>query len=264
MDEHLYSTESEQERTVREKTRLDFWTLKFTDEYKELEKHFLVSFYTDSLNKVRFALILAVIFYALFGILDVMLIPEYKYKMWTIRYLIVIPLLLSVLALSFTRVFKKKIQFISANVVLLSGIGVIIIIWLAPVELSNYYFPGLILILLMNYGFLRLRFIWASSVGLLVSISYIIAAFDFIEMPYLQCVFNSFFLFALNVVGVFVSREFEVHARREYFWNQLLKIERMKLKTLNARMEAKIKERANQLKEILEDNNKVQNEVNPD
>jgi hypothetical protein len=38
----------------------------------------------------------------------------------------------------------------------------------------------------------------------------------------------------------------------------------MKLKTLNARMEAKIKERANQLKEILEDNNLTQDNPNPE
>jgi hypothetical protein len=250
MVENQTDRDIEEEKSAIEKTNLDFWTLKFSDEYKELEKHFLVTFYNDSLNKVRFAILAAVIFYVLFGILDAAIIPDFKFKFWTIRYLIVIPLLLSVLALSFTRIFKRKIQFISAIVAFMSGISVIAIIWLAPPDLSNYYFSGLILILVMNYGFLKLRFIWASAVGVLLTILYIYAAFEFIKMPYLLSVFNSFFLIAINVVGVFISREFEVYARKEYFSNQLLKIERNKLKTLNARLEAKIKDKASQLTQL--------------
>jgi hypothetical protein len=246
MLEDYSDKESSQEKTVIQKIRLAFWTLKFTGEYKEFEKHFLASFYHYSLNKVRFAILTAVVIYAFFGILDAALIPDYTNKFWTIRYLIVIPLLLGVLALSFTRIFKKKIQFISASVALFSGLGVIVIIYLAPPNLSNYYFPGLILILVMSYGFMRLRFVWSAFVGIPITTFYIVAAFDYIEMPYLLCVFNSFFLIAINIVGFMVSREFEIYARKEYFANQLLKIERMKLKSLNTRLEAKIKEKSQQ------------------
>jgi hypothetical protein len=247
MTEIQTDRDNEPEKSVIEKTSLDSLSLKFTAEYKELEKHFLVTFYNDSLNKVRFAIFMAVIFYALFGIVDAALIPDYKFKFWTIRYLIVIPLLIFVLAISFTRVFKRKIQFILSSVVFMSGLSVIAIVWLAPSNLSNYYYSGLILILVMNYGFLKLRFIWASVVGVTLTVLYVVSAFEFIQMPYLQCVMNSFFLIAINIVGIFISRELEVYARREYFSKQLLKIEQMKLKALNARLEAKIKDKANQL-----------------
>jgi hypothetical protein len=229
------------------KIRLSFMSLRFTGEYKEFEKPFLVSFFNKSLNKVRMAILTAIIFYSFFGILDAALIPDFKYKYWTLRYLIVIPLLIIVLTSSFTRLFKKKIQFVSSLVVLLSGLSVIVMIWFAPTFLSNYYFPGLVLILFMNYGLMKLRFIWSSSVGVILATIYIVFAFEYIEMPYLLSVFNSFFLAAINIVGILISREFEVFARKEYFSNQLLKIEQMKLKTLNARLEAKIKDKASQL-----------------
>jgi hypothetical protein len=258
MTEVFSESDNDQNNSLTEKIKLDFWTLKFSNEFKEFENHFLLAFYSGSLNKVRFALLIAVIFYAVFGILDVYFIPEYKFKFWTIRYLIVIPLLLSILAFSFTRIFKRKIQFISSIVVFLSGISVIAIVWLSPADLNNYYYSGLILIIIMNYGLLRLRFVWASTIGILVSLAYIILSFNYIEMPFLQCVFNAFFLSALNIVGIFISREFEIYARKEYFSNQLLKIERMKLKGLNARLEAKIKDKASQLnllqKEMMEEN----------
>ncbi|MFN8254257.1 MAG: hypothetical protein U0W24_01125 [Bacteroidales bacterium] len=232
-----------------------FLSLSFTDENKEFEKHFLAYFYSRSLNQVRFSVFLAIVLYSLFGILDAALIPEFKYKFWIIRYVIVIPLLITVLSISFTSFYKRYIQFISACIVILSSLGVIGIITLAPPDLGNYYFPGILLIIIMNYGFLKLRFIWASIAGLVSSLLYIIGSFSFIEMPFLLSVINSFFLGAVNIVGIFIARMFEIYARKEYFSEQLLKIEQTKLKTLSSRLEAKIKDKSQQIgnlqKEIL-------------
>lgn len=262
MTEVFTENDTEQEKSVIEKIKLNFWTLRFANEYKEFESHFLVAFYKSSLNRVRFALFLAVIFYVVFGILDVYYIPDYKYKFWTVRYLIVIPLLLTILALTFSRFFRRRSQLISTAIVFFSSLGVIAVIWLAPSDLNDYYYSGLVIILIMNYGLLKLRFIWASMAGVLVSFCYIILSFDYIEMPFLQCVFNSFFLIAINIVGIFISRELEIYARKEYFSNQLLKIEQMKLKGLNNRLEAKIRDKASQLnilqKEIMEENENAQ------
>ncbi len=223
---------------------LKFLSLAFTKENKEFENHFLIDFYSRSLNQVRFAIFLAIILYALFGILDAALIPEFNYKFWTIRYLVVIPMLVGVLAFSFTRIYMRKIQFVSASVVLMSALGVIGIISLAPPDLSNYYFPGFILIVFMNFGFLKLRFIWAAAAGVFPSVLYIVGAFTFIEMPYLLSVINSFFLISIIIIGMLISRNLEIYARKAYFSNQLLKIEQFKLKSLNVRLEAKIKDKS--------------------
>jgi len=236
---------------------LDSITLAFIKENKELETHFLVDFYNKSLNQVRLAIFMAIIIYALYGIIDSALIPEFEHKFLVLRYLLVIPMLVGVLAFSFTKIYKRKIQFVSATVVVASSLGVTCMIWLAPQDLANYYFAGLILILVMNYGFLRLRFIWAGAAGVIASMGYILGAFTFIEMPFLLSVINSFFLITINIIGFFIARYLEYYARRDYFTNQLLKIERVKLKTLNARLEAKIKDKANQIgnlqKEILDE-----------
>ena len=234
----------EHEEELSRNFELRFHDLAFIKENKEFENHFLFDFYTRSLNQVRFAIFAAIILYALFGIIDAALIPEFKYKFWTFRYLIVIPMLVGVLTFSFSRIFKRKIQFVLASLVILSSFGVIGIIAIAPSDLSNYYFPGLILIVIMNYGFLKLRFIWSAAAGLIASIIYVIGAFNYIEMPYLLCVINSFFLISINIIGLLISRYLEIYARRDYFSNQLLKIERFKLKSLNTRLEAKIKDKS--------------------
>jgi hypothetical protein len=249
--------EIKDDKRVLRKFALNFITLAFTKENKELETHFLVDFYNKSLNQVRFAIFMAIIIYSLFGIIDAALIPDFKHKSLIIRYLIVIPMLLGVLAFSFTKLYKKKLQFVSACVVMSSCFGVIGMVMLAPENLGGYYFTGMILILIMNYGFLKQRFIWAVGAGFISSLVYIVGAFTFIETPFLQAIVNSFFLVAVNMVGFYIARYLEIYARRDYFTNQLLKIERVKLRTLNARLEAKIKDKANQIgslqKEILDD-----------
>ncbi|MBN1252841.1 MAG: hypothetical protein JXR51_16490 [Bacteroidales bacterium] len=233
-------------------------TIKFSGDNREFEKHFLVEYHNKSVNQIRLALFLALILYAFFGILDAALIPDFKYKFWTIRYLIIIPSLLGLLILTFTRIFKRYMQIISGTLVNISGFGIILIIWFAPPDLSNYYFAGLLLVIIMNYGFLRLRFIWATIAGFMVTVGYIIIAFNFIQMPFLLAVVNSFFLVSLNIIGMFIAYNFEYYARKNYFSNQLLKIEKVKLRTLNQRLDAKIKDKSAQFVNL---NKEIQKEI---
>lgn len=249
--------EIKDDKQVIRKFKLSFITLAFTDENKELETHFLVDFYNKSLNQVRFAIFMAIIIYALFGIIDAWLIPDYEYKMLILRYALVIPMLLGVLAFSFTKIYKRKIQFVSACVVIASCLGVVGVIAFAPPNFGQYYFAGFILILIMNYGFLKQRFVWAASAGIISTILYITGILTLIQITFLQAVINIFFLISINIIGAYISRYLEIYARRDYFTNQLLKIERVKLRALNLRLEAKIKDKAQQIghlqKEILDD-----------
>ncbi len=134
-------------------------TLSFSGSNKEFEKHFLVEYQNKSVNQIRLALFLSLILYAFFGIIDAALIPDFQHKFWTLRYFVIIPALLGILILSFTKIFIKLMQIISGTLVNISAFGIISIMWLAPPDLSNYYFVGLLLVITMNYGFLRLRFI---------------------------------------------------------------------------------------------------------
>ena len=45
---------------------------------------------------------------------------------------------------------------------------------------------------------------------------------------------------------MFIAYNFEYYARKNYFTNQLLKIEKVKLRTLNKRLDAKIKDKSAQ------------------
>lgn len=240
------------------KFRINLVTLAFIGEEKELEADFLKQYATRSLNQLRFALFFSLIIYSLFGILDIALIPDFANKLWTERYLLVSILLLGLLFFSFSALFKKIMQPLSVLLVIFTALGLFRMMTVAPGDLSNYYFAGLGLILIMNYGFLRLRFIWASISGIVVITVYILLSFSVFKTPFLLNIVNSFFLIFINVIGMFIAYNLELNYRRVYYIRQLLEIERSKLKTLNARLEAKVKDKAAQIGSL---NKEIQKEM---
>jgi hypothetical protein len=83
---------------------LDWITLSFPG---QLEKDFLQDYYEKSVKHVQLALLIAIFFYGLFGVLDAWLVPEVKHRLWFIRYCIFTPLSLLIYLFSFSAQFKN-------------------------------------------------------------------------------------------------------------------------------------------------------------
>lgn len=76
-------------------------TLKFIDESAALEKPFLSDYFQSALPQSRIFLIIGALLYGAFGILDALLMPEQKFAIWLIRFIIIGPCLVGVLLISF-------------------------------------------------------------------------------------------------------------------------------------------------------------------
>lgn len=76
----------------------------------DLEARFAGYHAGHSLPLARFALALAVMLYALFGVLDLCVDPGVAGWIWLIRYAIFCPAALTVLGLTFTRHFTRIMQ----------------------------------------------------------------------------------------------------------------------------------------------------------
>ena len=106
--------------------KLNPLTLKFSGESSKLEAPFLSYYYRMSLPQLRIFLILGALLYASFGILDALLMPEQKYTIWFIRFVIVCPVLLGTLLASFSKSFERYMQPLLAVVLILAGGGIIL------------------------------------------------------------------------------------------------------------------------------------------
>src|ERR1044071_7792644 len=129
----------------------------------EIEEQFREDYHLNTVSTTRLALVLGLILYSVFGILDVYAIPISKDIVWIIRYGIVAPVILITLVASYTPAFQKYTQPLMALVVAISGLGIVAMISITrEAEFGNrFYFTGLILISMWGYSLSRLRFWYA-------------------------------------------------------------------------------------------------------
>ena len=111
---------------------LNPFNLHFSGSIKHLERIYQQEYLKNSLVHIRIALVLGCLIYAIFGVLDAILLPDEKYFIWAIRYLILCPSILLVFFLSRFKIMQQWIQQILAGLILIAGGGIIIMILIAP------------------------------------------------------------------------------------------------------------------------------------
>ncbi len=212
---------------------------------EKLEDEYYEDFFRTSLPIVRVAILLGFALYSLFGILDIWVVPVHKQEVWFIRYAIVCPLLAAAFVLTFTGFFIKYMQIIMTVISFFAGFGIVVMIgFTLESELGfKFYYAGLMLVLMWIYALVRLRFIYASAVSWVITITYEVVAVSINRLlgtPDNVTVFinNNFFFISANVIGMFASFTIEWYMRKNF----LLRMEIQKAYELNQKYLDNIKE----------------------
>jgi len=209
----------------------------------ELEKEFLEDYFHKSLMTVRIALILGVALYSIFGILDILIAPLSKTQILFIRFAVVIPGLMIVFVISFFDIFRKYMQPILMLITLVAGLGIVAMVGItAGEETTLYYYAGLMLVLMWAYTFVKLRFVYAASVGWAIVLGYEITTIFFQDMlsdKHMLNMFinNNFFFISSNIIGMFAGYLIELYTRKDFMQRreiaqnrEVLQLERNELK----------------------------------
>lgn len=219
------------------------------------EAAFRDKYFTDSLFQFRFAFVLIIFLYSIFGYLDAKLFPEYTRLFYIIRFGVIFPLFAIVFALSFTRSFQKIWQPLLLISFIAGGTGIVI---MAMLSTESYtYYSGLMLVFFAGYFFIRLRFLMATIGGWSVLLIYNIGALYFIEAPAIQVITNNFFFISANIIGMVGAYNMEFYSRRSFFLNLKLEQEKLVVTNMNNNLEKIVNERTNELliaKEMAETN----------
>lgn len=199
----------------------------------DLERLFLADYYENSVALCRAALICSTVLFVAFGILDPYAIPSATGKVWLLRYGVVFPLLVVLITLSFLPVFRKIMQPAVGSILMVVGFGVIGMTTLArPDELGYLLYPmGLLLVPMIGYAFVRLRFWYATIPNLINVVVYFGAAIGFqnvLATPrgVASMVSQAFFIVSINIIGIATCYGLEFYARRAFVANYLLEQER--------------------------------------
>ncbi|MDX2441273.1 MAG: response regulator [Desulfobacterales bacterium] len=221
--------------------KLKFLSLSFKS--GRVEEEFLENYHRQFINQVRLSLFISIIFYSIFGVLDAQLMPEMRYQIWFIRYAIFCPLAAIILFSSYLPSYKKYMQASLAFVVVLAGLGIVIMIVIAPPPVNYSYYAGLMLIFIFGYSFIRARFVWASISGWLLVLCYEIGAVVMSDTPLPILINNNFFFISANIIGMFSCYSIEYAARKDFFLARLLAEEKEKTREANQLLEERVKER---------------------
>src|SRR5919198_4891606 len=192
----------------------------------DLEAAFTEDHFSRSLAFIRFALILAIALYAVFGVLDLFIVPDEARSIWVIRYAIVCPAFLAALGLTFTHWFKPVAQAILLAVAALCGLGIVAMVAIANSSASALYYAGLLLVIPWAYSVLRLRFLYATAAAAKILVGYEVVAVWVKDTPADILVNNNFFFVSSVIVGMAAGYTIERGMRAEFLQRRLIDRER--------------------------------------
>ncbi len=203
-----------------------------------LESDFINDYFDKSLVIIRIALVLGIILYSSFGILDILIVPVSKNMVWLIRYAIVVPLLGGTLLLTFYPVFRRYNQPVISMAGIVMGLGIAVMIGLSkPSELGyNFYFSGLFLVIMWIYALARLRLTYAVTSSFVI-----LAGYNLIEVLFNRrhsgglgsdglsiFINNNFFFMAANIIGIIACFTIEYFLRRDFQQRKIIGDEQIK------------------------------------
>src|SRR5439155_1619903 len=192
----------------------------------DLEAAFTEDHFVRSLAFIRFAITLAIVLYAAFGVLDLFIVPAEAGSIWLIRYAIVCPVCLATLGLTFTHWFKPVAQPILSALAALCGLGVVAMVAIANPSASALYYAGLLLVIPWAYSVLRLRFVYATTAAATILVGYEVVAIWMKHTPADILVNNNFFFVSSVIVGVAAGYTIERSMRTEFTQRRLIDHER--------------------------------------
>ena len=207
------------------------------------EKEFRKDYIEKSLVVIRTGFLLAIVLYSVFGFLDIWIVPYTKHIVWTIRFAIVIPIVVITIIMSFYNFFKRYNQLLISISLVIGGLGIVVMIAFSkPKEMGyNYYYSGLILVLMYIYTFMRLRF-WNSLIcALIVTAGYEYVAIFIQHLTFggmdtqqmLVFINNNFFFISANIIGMFASYNIEKMYRLDFLQKQKIKDENIQIVQYN-------------------------------
>ena len=200
---------------------------------REFEQVFLIKYYRESIGHIRLALGLGLLAYAAFGVVDLQLAEAPLGLALFIRYAVVCPIIMLLLALSFHSLFQRYYALLFSLGILLVGCGVVATNALHPPPEAWYQQTSLVLVLLFGYTFTRIRFRYATLVGWGTTVAALYSSWFITDAPARMFTYIAMVLITANFFGMFAAYLIEYFQRRHFLEERRRDIERLRFKRLS-------------------------------
>ncbi|MDZ7712891.1 MAG: HAMP domain-containing sensor histidine kinase [Rhodovibrio sp.] len=191
----------------------------------EVEADFRRDFFNRSRSILRAALFLGAGIYGAFGILDLLVVaPDHLAPLLAIRYLGVCPMLVLLAVSVNTEAFRRFAQPLLGSAMAAAGVGIIAMTLLTEPPVSGWYYAGLSLVIVYSTSAIRLHFVVAVTVTVVLALAYLAATLLLNDLPPAMVWANTAFLIATVGVGLLSNYTVELFARQRYAHEDRLQI----------------------------------------
>ena len=194
-----------------------------------LESAFKEYFFTNTLKHVRVALLTGLFLFALFGLVDMQLLPVDRDHMWFIRYAVVCPTIVAGLAFTYFYKLRRFMQPVIWLVMLTGSLGIVGMVYFDPTPAKNYYYSGILLLIMGAFTFVSLRLYYAITWAITTLLAYELVANFATSADANSIVQNTFTIVATIIIGSFSNCLMENYLRRDFLNSILLENENRQL-----------------------------------
>lgn len=242
--------------------KLHWATLRFSDRADlHLEKLFQEKYFYKNLNHIRYCHLYTIIFYLLAGLIDYVLFPNDLVALFSIRFLVVIPVFIAGYIFTYSRHYQKVWQQVSFLYILITGWSFIIFTMIAEPPGAYGYYVGILFCMMFGYAFIRERFIYASIAGLILLSGYLITSTLITKMPAPNLFHSSFYLLLVNILGMLIARHLEISAKRDFYLEHKLSLEQDKFSELNNQLEHMVEKRTYELQQEITERRQAESKL---
>lgn len=244
MNEQVEIELTRQAKAAAVSLRMNPLTLSFKG---EAEREFHESFARGSVFQLRIMLSVGYLLYGLFGLRDIGLYPAIGPRLLWIRYLWTMPVALVSILLTWTDFFRRLMQPIVFAGAMSIGLAIICMrlqVLRFDTGGQDSHLLGLLICLLVIYTLTRLRFIWASAAGWLLTILYNLGRIFYVDFGLFTNFNENIFLIAVNLIGMFGVYSIERTERVAFLRGRELRRERNKILSANRELEDEVRNRS--------------------
>jgi len=194
-----------------------------------LETAFNDYYSANTVTNLRAALWTGFFLYAVFGLVDLLLPPSDRWHMWFIRYAVVCPTVLAGITFTYARRWTRFRQPVIALVMLVGSLGIVAMVYFDPTPTKNYYYSGILLLIMGAFTFVSMRFLYAITWALATTVAYeTVAVFANHTDPTIL-IQNTFSIVSTIIIGAFSNYLIEKYLRRDFLNSLLLEEENREL-----------------------------------
>lgn len=204
----------------------------------EVEDRFGEKNYERQIGITRLSVAGGALVFALFGILDLYVIPEVLHEAWALRFGLVCPVLFGLVAFSYTRFVNHRNSGLLSFVMLIPGFAVVTMTAIADAPGAYLYYAGIIVAVGYSNCLWRLSYVYSSIVSVLVVIAYAWVVVFVNPMPSDILASNLTFLASTIGISAFLNYVQESQFRANFVDNEKLRTEQRRSERLLSRSEA--------------------------